>query len=76
MTRRMTKAEAKAWRKRWLLVNDMEREELRATPPAVKLAQLAALMASVRSFGWTESLREGESEVRDRWIRLREAYRG
>jgi hypothetical protein len=56
------------------MVNDAEREELRATPPALKLRQLAALMASAAAFGWTEALAAEEQEVRERWQRLRKAY--
>jgi hypothetical protein len=70
----MTKAEAQAWRDRWKLVNEAEVEELRTTDLATKFRQLAALMASVDSFGWRPSLDEGVDEVRQRWNRLREAY--
>lgn len=70
----MTKAEAKAFQKRWKEVNRAEREELRKMSPIDKLRQLAALMASVDSMGWHEALAEEESEVRERWIRLRKAY--
>ena len=70
----MTRAEGRAFKKRWRMVNEMEREELRAMPAAVKFRQLAALMALGRQLGWTEALREGEEEVRERWIQLRKAY--
>jgi hypothetical protein len=58
------------------MVNDFEREELQKVPLRVKFRQLAALMASVDRFGWREALGEGEAEVRERWQRLRRAYRG
>lgn len=74
MKRHLTRAQARAYVARWLLVNDAEREELRTTPPAVKLRQLAALMASAASFGWTEALAAEEQEVRERWQRLRRHY--
>jgi hypothetical protein len=73
MKRRMTKEEAKAWKARWERVNAAEREELRATPPEVRLRQLGTLMEWARVFGWTDALTAGEQEVRARWKRLREA---
>ena len=76
MPHQLTKAEALAFRERWRLVNEREVEELRATPPEVKLQQFNTLLAWARQFGWTEALREGEAEVRERWVRLRKAYRG
>jgi hypothetical protein len=74
MTRRMTKAEAQAWKARFEALNDYEREELRNTGLEVKLRQLTELMQWVRTFGWQERLAEGENEVRDRWIRLKKPY--
>lgn len=74
MKRQMTKEEAAVFTRRWDLVNAAEQEELRSTTAAVKFRQLAALMASVDELGWTESLREEEAEVRERWIKLRKAY--
>lgn len=71
----ITKAEARSFKRRWKAVNAAEREELRATPAAHKFRQLAALMASVGELGWTEALAAEEAEVRDRWNRLRRAYR-
>jgi hypothetical protein len=40
-----------------------------------KLRQLAALMASRELFSWTDEMRDEEAEVRERWNRLRKAYR-
>jgi hypothetical protein len=73
MKRRMTPAEARAWKARWELVNDAEREELRATPLALKLKQLGTLMTWARQLRWTEALAAEEDVVRQRWIRLRKA---
>lgn len=75
MKRRLTRAEARGFAARWQRVHAAERDELRATPVAVKLRQLAALMASVDQLGWSEALAAGEEEVRERWQRLRKAYR-
>ena len=72
----MTKEEGRAFRKRWEAVNAAEREELRAMPMEEKMQQLAALMASRDLFGWIEEMRKEEAEVRERWNRLRRAFRG
>lgn len=69
----LTREEASAFRERWEMVNTAEQAELRATPLAYKLRQLAALMTSVPSLGWTEALAAEEAEVRARWNRLRAA---
>jgi len=74
MNGRLTKAEAKAFRRRWKAVNAAEIEELRLTPMSQKFQQLAALMASAKQFGWTKGLEEEEAEVRDRGNRLRKAF--
>jgi hypothetical protein len=74
MSRRITKKELKAWCDRWALVNAAEIEELRNTPPAVKLRQLAALMASVDQLGWTDALAAEEAQVRENWLRIRKGY--
>jgi len=74
MASMISKKEGRAFLRRWRRVNTREIQELRATPMDTKIRQLAALMASVEQLGWTEALREGEAEVRDRWNRLRKAY--
>ena len=76
MRHTMTKEEGRAFRKRWEAVNAAEREELRAMPMEEKMQQLAALMASRDLFGWIEEMRKEEAEVRERWNRLRRAFRG
>lgn len=74
MAQSMTRADARSFRRRWELVNRAEAEELRSTPPEVKLRQLAAFMASAEAFGWTAALAGEAEEVRRRWQRLKEAY--
>lgn len=74
VTRKMTKAEGKAWARRWRLVNKREIEELRRTPMEVKLLQLALLMDSADEFGWETNREEEVNEVRERWKKLRQAY--
>ena len=76
MSHSLTKAEARAFRERWRRVNAREAEELRSTPLEVKLQQFNTLLGWAHQFGWAEALSEGEAEVRERWARLRKAYRG
>lgn len=72
----ITKKEAREFKRRWKAVNEFELQELRETPPAKKLQQLSALMASVKAFpGWDEALKEGEAEVRERWLKLKRLYK-
>ena len=72
--KQLTKDMANAFRDRWKLVNAAEREELRRTSLSKKLQQLSSLMLSVKDLGWHKALSEGESELRERWNRLRMAY--
>lgn len=76
MTHQLTKAEARAFQKRWQLVNAREVEEMRATSIDVKWQQFNTLLRWAYEFGWTEALAEGEAEVRERWNRIRKAFRG
>jgi hypothetical protein len=72
----MTREEGREYRRRWELVAEAEAEELRNTPPAVKLRQLDVLMHTARRLGWIDQLREGDAAVREQWIRLRRALLG
>ena len=74
MSRRLSKIEARAFRNRWRLANEREVQELQSTTVDVKLQQFNTLLAWARQ--WATELREGEAEVRERWNRLRKAYRG
>jgi hypothetical protein len=76
MKRRLSPQEAKAWQARWKLVNEFEKEELRRTPLDLKLQQFNTLLGWARQLGWEQELAREEAEVRERWIRLRKAYRG
>ncbi len=73
---RISRKEARAWRKRWAAVNRAEIEELRRTTPEEKFRQLCALMESAKALGWARALAAEEAEVRERWMRLRKAYGG
>ncbi len=68
---RMTRGEARAFKRRWKDVNAAERDELASTPVALKFRQVAALLASVGMLGWNESSSAEEDVVRERWARLR-----
>ena len=76
MTCRLTKAEARAFRRRWQRAGAREEEELRSTPLEVKWQQFNTLLGWAHQFGWTAALGQGEGEVRERWARLRKEYRG
>jgi len=72
---KIPKAEAKAFKKRWERVNAAQRHELRQTSLSKKILQLASLMASVKAMRWDKSLSKEVTAVRNRWKRLRKAYR-
>lgn len=72
----MTKEEAILFKQRWQLVNDHVNEEVRRMPVSVKLQQLAVMFAAGQSLGWADKQREGETEVRERWVRLKERAHG
>lgn len=74
MKRQMTTAEGKAFKEKWAAVNAGELKELRATTIEWKAMQLIALMSSVGRLGWGKALAGEESEVRQRWNRLRKVY--
>ena len=74
MKKHITKAAARAFKKRWALVAGEEKRQLRRTPFARKLQQLNALMAWGEHFGWNRSGATGVEEVRKRWLRLHRVY--
>jgi hypothetical protein len=47
---------------------------MKHTSLEVKWQQFNTLLRWAHDFGWTEALSEGESEVRERWARLRKAH--
>jgi hypothetical protein len=74
-----TKEALLAYRTRWALVEQRQTELLRAQTQAEKLAQTAALMASIDAMGWRERMDAETEAVRERWIELKrrvEASRG
>lgn len=70
----MEKKEALEFKRRWEIVNEAEKRELRETPPSEKLKQLSVLMGWVKDFKWDDAMKAGESEVRERWIKLKRYY--
>lgn len=71
MSNRITKEEALKFKKRWEMVNEAERQELRKTTAKQKLQQLAVLMGWVDDFRWGSALKAEEIEVREVWIKLK-----
>lgn len=69
----MTKEEARLFKQRWQLVDDRVIEEVRQTPVAVKLRQLAIMFAAGQALGWADKQKKDETEVRARWVRLKES---
>ncbi len=68
----MTKEEAQQFKARWKLANAVTGEEVRRAPAIVKLHQLALMYEAGQALGWTDALKNGEEEVRERWRQLRE----
>ena len=69
---RLSQEEAQAFQRRWQAVNAAEKNELASTPAADKFRQVAALLASAGTLGWTRA--QAEEAVRERWVRLRKEY--
>jgi hypothetical protein len=76
MKRQITRAAARAFKKRWGLIAGEEKKQLRKTSIARKLQQLNALMAWGEHFGWNRSGANRVEEVRSRWARIRRVCRG
>lgn len=63
----VSKAEARAWKRRWKLVNDLERDELRRTSIDTKFRQLAAMMQSALVLDWHTSTESELKAIRQRF---------
>lgn len=74
MKSRITKKEARAFKKRWEAVNAAAREEVQKMPAEQKLRQLTILMAWGKRFGWAGAMAAEEADVRERWNRLLRIY--
>ncbi len=53
---RLTKGEARDFKRRWDAVNAAEKEELASTPITYKFRQIASLLASAGKLGWDKAL--------------------
>lgn len=69
---RLTKGEALAFTRRWRAVNAAEKDELASMPVADQFRQVAALLASAVTLGWTVAA--GEELVGKHWAHLRNEY--
>ncbi len=72
----MIKEDILQYKERWRLANEAITEDLRHTPVEVKLRQLAVMFEAAHSLGWSDRLRQGEEDVRQRWRLLRERLNG
>jgi hypothetical protein len=68
---RISAEEAAAFRARWRAVTGVLQSELRALPIETKLKQLNALLLLARQLDWAST--DDDTEVRERWNRLRSA---
>jgi hypothetical protein len=76
MAEPITPEQAAAYVARWRLVAEFERDELRRTPPEVKLHQVEVLAEMAEALGWREALEADDGRVRDLWQRLRASSLG
>jgi hypothetical protein len=74
--RSMRAEDVRAYKKRWDLVAEYQREELRKMTPAQKFEQLAMLVETARRLKWTTHTDAEIAGVRERWNRLAERTRG
>ena len=73
---KITPEQARAYLKRFELVEEVQTAEMRRASMESRFKQLSALMASRQAFG-TEVDRERDLQVvRERWARLRQALGG
>lgn len=62
--------QARAFRRRWELVEERERAEESTSTIEEKLDEVERLMLSLEDFGWHKDL-DDDAPVRARWARLR-----
>ncbi len=74
MRSRITKAQAKLFKKRWAIANAAEIEELRQTPASKKLRQFSLLLLCAPHFRKPRKPAGEELELRNRWNRIRRAF--
>ena len=76
MKPKMTRADGLAFKERWRLVNEFQRQELRAMTMEEKVRQLELLMLSARGMGWTQALAEADWEEHQLWLEVCRKWRG
>ncbi len=70
----MSKAQVKAWKRRWELVNAMDFEEAKRKTPEDRLRSLIRLIHFAVSLRRDGPQDPADLEVSARWSRLRKAY--
>lgn len=70
----LTPEEAMSYLDRWKLVSKLEAQERRNSSFDTRLQQLSVLMASRELFPQNPNREAMEQAVRDRWIRIRQAF--
>ena len=63
----MRPEDVRAYKKRWALVAEYQREELRRITPEERFEQLAMLMAVARALEGAKKNEDDVTEVRERW---------
>ena len=76
MTLRISKDQAAAFRQRWALVEEAERQELQNTSAELRFRQLVSMFDSARGLGWATTDEAEIEQVRARWAKLRQWYLG
>jgi hypothetical protein len=70
----MTKAEVKAWKARWELVNQMDLDAAKRVSPEERYRGLLQMMRFALSFPVTRQRKGEERAAAARWRKLRKAY--
>lgn len=71
----ITKEQARQFKARWKLVNEIVLEETRRTSVERKLQQLAVMYDAGCAFGWRAAEREAEdAKARHIWCRLKKSH--
>jgi hypothetical protein len=73
MVAAVSSEQARAFRRRWKLVEERQRSEQRSETMEQRLDALERLMLSARDFAWDEAL-DDDAPVRARWARLRKQH--
>ncbi|MCU0659497.1 MAG: hypothetical protein MUF64_30810 [Polyangiaceae bacterium] len=76
VTTRISKEQAAAFRQRWALVEEAERQELQNTSVELRFRQLVSMFDSARALGWATTDETELEQVRARWAKLRRWYLG